>query len=184
MALDFANDERASRDAGADPAESPETLPDWLAAALACTSGRDDAPNLLDRRALVTEARRLAAEIRRLFHAVASAQPIPEETIFTINRILDFGPRSSRLVVEAGTLSLQTICQVDERLAVLAPIALAAAELVSHADPARLRRCAADDCGRWFLDTSKGKQRRWCSMARCGNRSKAARYRQRHGFEK
>ena len=53
----------------------------------------------------------------------------------------------------------------------------AAAHLVADADPSRVRRCAASDCGAWFLDTSKGGRRKWCSMAACGNRAKAARHR-------
>ena len=59
----------------------------------------------------------------------------------------------------------------------LVPVARSAARLLSTADPARLRPCAAEDCGAWFLDTSKGGRRRWCSMERCGNRAKAARHR-------
>lgn len=42
--------------------------------------------------------------------------------------------------------------------------------------PDRIRSCAHDDCVLWFLDTSKGGRRRWCSMERCGNRAKASRH--------
>ncbi len=41
---------------------------------------------------------------------------------------------------------------------------------------ARLRACADPRCGRFFLDTSKNRSRRWCSMARCGNRAKVRRH--------
>jgi len=68
-------------------------------------------------------------------------------------------------------------------LAVLAPIARAAADLVIATDPARVRRCASHPCSRWFVDTSKGGRRRWCSMATCGNRAKAAKHRQRLAAE-
>lgn len=40
---------------------------------------------------------------------------------------------------------------------------------------ARLRLCAGSKCGWLFLDESRGKPRRWCSMSDCGNRSKARR---------
>jgi predicted RNA-binding Zn ribbon-like protein len=43
-------------------------------------------------------------------------------------------------------------------------------------DPARIRRCAHPDCVLHFYDTSKNGTRRWCSMAGCGNRAKAARH--------
>ncbi|HET9949267.1 MAG TPA: CGNR zinc finger domain-containing protein, partial [Longimicrobiales bacterium] len=61
----------------------------------------------------------------------------------------------------------------------LAPLARAAVELLGEAPPERLKRCDAPDCRLWFVDESKGGRRRWCSMARCGNRAKAARHRRR-----
>ncbi|MFJ3901307.1 CGNR zinc finger domain-containing protein [Streptomyces sp. NPDC090025] len=42
--------------------------------------------------------------------------------------------------------------------------------------PDRIRRCGRPDCARYFLDTSRNGTRRWCSMARCGNRAKVARH--------
>ena len=49
-------------------------------------------------------------------------------------------------------------------------VALLASDRVS-----RLRLCAGGECGWLFLDESRGKPRRWCSMSDCGNRSKARR---------
>lgn len=43
-------------------------------------------------------------------------------------------------------------------------------------DPTRVRRCAGHGCVLHFYDTSKRGDRRWCSMAGCGNRAKAARH--------
>ena len=43
----------------------------------------------------------------------------------------------------------------------------------------RLKLCGADEC-RWaFFDRSKNHSSRWCSMASCGNRAKARRFRAR-----
>ena len=43
----------------------------------------------------------------------------------------------------------------------------------------RLRVCANPEC-RWaFFDSSRTGRRRWCDMATCGNRAKAARHRAR-----
>ncbi|WP_406117337.1 CGNR zinc finger domain-containing protein [Streptomyces virginiae] len=44
----------------------------------------------------------------------------------------------------------------------------------------RIRKCANPPCPLHFLDTSRKGQRRWCSMAVCGNRAKARRHRTRH----
>lgn len=44
----------------------------------------------------------------------------------------------------------------------------------------RLKACRAEDC-RWaFYDHARNRSRQWCSMAVCGNRTKARSYRRRH----
>jgi predicted RNA-binding Zn ribbon-like protein len=43
-----------------------------------------------------------------------------------------------------------------------------------------VRRCANPTCVLLFLDISKSGRRRWCDMATCGNRAKAAAHYQRH----
>ncbi|MER5639607.1 CGNR zinc finger domain-containing protein [Kitasatospora sp. NPDC002227] len=40
----------------------------------------------------------------------------------------------------------------------------------------RIKQCAGPGCVLHFLDTSQNGRRRWCSMATCGNRAKAARH--------
>ncbi|WP_395295120.1 CGNR zinc finger domain-containing protein [Kitasatospora hibisci] len=42
--------------------------------------------------------------------------------------------------------------------------------------PHRIRKCAHEACILHFFDTSQNGRRRWCSMAACGNRAKAARH--------
>jgi predicted RNA-binding Zn ribbon-like protein len=41
----------------------------------------------------------------------------------------------------------------------------------------RIRKCGAADCDVYYLDTSKGQRRQWCSMKGCGNREKQRRWR-------
>lgn len=54
-------------------------------------------------------------------------------------------------------------------------VARDAVALLASDRATRLRLCAGSDCGWLFLDESRGKPRRWCSMSDCGNRSKARR---------
>ena len=56
--------------------------------------------------------------------------------------------------------------------ALLQPIAEAIGDFVCRADFRYVRQC--ERCTLWFLDVSRGHGRRWCSMAVCGNRAKAA----------
>ena len=65
----------------------------------------------------------------------------------------------------------------------LAAIARDAVDLLT--DPparARLRRCEGEHCARVYLDTSRGRRRRWCSSEVCGNRERVARHRRRTTF--
>ncbi|MGW1075346.1 CGNR zinc finger domain-containing protein [Streptomyces sp. NPDC002537] len=56
---------------------------------------------------------------------------------------------------------------------------MALAFLVVAGERERLRRCAAPDCGRAFVDLSRNRSRRYCDGRTCGNRLHVAAYRAR-----
>lgn len=128
---------------------------------------------------LLGEARRLRDDVARAFDALRERRDVPPEAAYGIDRVLAERSVSIRLRGEGARLRLEEEARGPSLAALLAPLALAAAELLTGSDPRRLRRCAAADCNAWFVDTSKGGRRRWCSMATCGNRAKAARHRRR-----
>ena len=60
--------------------------------------------------------------------------------------------------------------------------ARSAFELVVSPDGLALRHCHGERCGWLFLDRSRSRRRRWCSMELCGNRAKTrAHYERWHG---
>jgi len=62
------------------------------------------------------------------------------------------------------------------------PMAQSAAELLTSSDLAKVRECEGADCYWLFLDNSRNRSRRWCTMSSCGNREKARRhYRRQRG---
>ncbi len=63
--------------------------------------------------------------------------------------------------------------------ALLVTLARDAVLLLGGSDAARIRRCEGEGCAMLFLDTSRGGDRRWCSMKRCGNKAKVAEFRRR-----
>jgi len=63
--------------------------------------------------------------------------------------------------------------------ALLAAIARDAVELFGSSLISRQRACGGDHCSIIFLDSSRAGQRRWCSMAACGNKAKVAEFRRR-----
>lgn len=63
--------------------------------------------------------------------------------------------------------------------ALLLPVAEALAHLVTTADFTYVKQCEGPGCVLHFLDTTRDRRRRWCSMAVCGNRAKQAAHRSR-----
>jgi len=57
---------------------------------------------------------------------------------------------------------------------ILWPIVRSFTDLVTTVDRNRIKQCG--NCGYLFVDNSKNKSRRWCSMEICGNRVKARRF--------
>ena len=59
----------------------------------------------------------------------------------------------------------------------LSEMARQAVDLLSDENRERIRECSASDCHIVFYDESRSNNRRWCSMARCGNRAKVRKHR-------
>lgn len=67
----------------------------------------------------------------------------------------------------------------DSPLQSLGTVAEAVAALLADGQFELVRQCEHPDCVMWFYDRTKSHRRRWCSMALCGNRHKAAEFRRR-----
>jgi predicted RNA-binding Zn ribbon-like protein len=66
--------------------------------------------------------------------------------------------------------------ETDDLERPLWPVARSAVELLTGADPHRVKACPADEgCGWLFYDESKNSSRRWCSMQGCDSRAKMRR---------
>jgi predicted RNA-binding Zn ribbon-like protein len=61
----------------------------------------------------------------------------------------------------------------------LLPIARSLADLVCTEDFTFVKACEGPSCTLLFVDRTRGRARRWCSMAVCGNRAKQAAHRER-----
>ncbi|HVT13198.1 MAG TPA: ABATE domain-containing protein [Fimbriimonadaceae bacterium] len=58
-------------------------------------------------------------------------------------------------------------------------VSLSATDLLTGEFASRIRECANEGCGWIFIDHSKNRTRRWCSMSDCGNLAKARRFQER-----
>lgn len=115
--------------------------------------------------------------LREVADAIVDHRPPQPGALDTVNRALH-----ARQVIELVPSSDGCVA-VDHRH-VGDPIDDALARLcdplvseLTGGDPERIKICDNDRC-RWvFYDTSRTGRRRWCDMATCGNRAKAARHR-------
>ncbi|ANP55389.1 putative RNA-binding Zn ribbon-like protein [Streptomyces griseochromogenes] len=97
-----------------------------------------------------------------------------------LNEVARAAPPAPRAVRgEDGTL-VRELAREPGCAGLLAVVARDAVELLT--DPvarAAVRECEGDNCTIVYLDTSRGRRRRWCSSEVCGNRERVARHRRR-----
>jgi predicted RNA-binding Zn ribbon-like protein len=132
----------------------------------------NDAERVLER------ARALRELLHETFLALGESRPPRSPTLDALSAQLAAFYAHGRLV-PAGDM-LQWVCSAAEELErPLWEIARTVARLLTSPRLARVRACAAEDCGWWFLDDTKNASRRWCDMKICGNRDKVRRFRER-----
>lgn len=84
-----------------------------------------------------------------------------------------------RMCVDEETLWLTFVPDATSAYCLMTPVVMDALELARDL-LGRVRVCAAERCELIYLDTSRNRSRRWCSMERCGARAKAVAYYRRH----
>lgn len=177
--LDFLNTEIASGGLPADLLSCPADLDDWLVEAK--LSPRRSAMQASARALL--EVKGLRRKLRALFLRLAAGHVATSRDLEPINAALR--KASGRLVLESmgGKPRLRFVSEPGRAGDPLLLIARAAAEFLAEADVSLIRSCGGPDCILLFYDTTKSHTRRWCSMAACGNRSKAAQHYERSKSE-
>ena len=122
--------------------------------------------------------RRVRDSLRGLFEAAVTRRPPTAADLRTVNRTLRM-QYVYVLVPAADGISLGHRHVGDPVDGALARIAEGVARELSQGTPGRLRICESAECREVFIDRSRTGRRRWCDMATCGNRAKAARHRAR-----
>ena len=125
--------------------------------------------------AAVRAARRLREALYGIFSARAHDRAIPAQDLACLNQALGEALPNLRLDLQGTALVWHWQRDAAVLTSPLWPIARAAADLLTGAT-APIRECGGAQCTWLFLDHSRGRSRRWCSMASCGNRAKARRH--------
>lgn len=169
VVLDFANTVyRRTPEPGADLFNNIEALTTWLARVNLLPATENPRGVFVDPGTALGRARALRELFWTVFDAREGGRQIPTKALADL---LDTARRgiTDTTFDSAGAM---TPLGADGVLAVLA---LRGILLVLDPLPRRVRAC--DSCGWFFIDTSRGRRRRWCSMKTCGNQNKAARFR-------
>ena len=120
-------------------------------------------------------ARGLRAIVDAVFRALATGREPPEDALARLLARGADAAAAGRLVRAGGAFALGWDGDEPER--VVWPLAVAAVDLLRHGPLDRLKVC--DACPWLFLDTSRNRSRRWCTMSECGANAKMRRYRAR-----
>jgi predicted RNA-binding Zn ribbon-like protein len=159
----------ANLESGSDELTGPAALQAWLKAHGLGGRGAVTAAEL-------HAARRLREAIRGLL-LENNGMSVRKESALTLGR----AATQARLALRfepAGGIRLEPaaggVAGALGRLVGIVAVAMA------NGTWSRLKACQADRCGWAFYDHARNRSRRWCSMAVCGNRTKARSYRRRH----
>ncbi|MEU9795489.1 ABATE domain-containing protein [Streptomyces sparsogenes] len=117
--------------------------------------------------------------LHRIVHAEVEGRAAGAD-LERVNALASTAPPVVRAVRGADGTLVRALAATPDCGALLAQVARDAVELLT--DPVargQLRQCEGETCSLLYLDTSRGRRRRWCSSEVCGNRERVARHRRR-----
>jgi predicted RNA-binding Zn ribbon-like protein len=189
LVLDFLNSIATPVDTPVDWIGDGDGLVRWLALAdLVPTDVLDEMkaramPDELDK---VADQARALREWFRGFVRAHKGKPLTSRAVRELeplNRLLERDEAFSRIVAhrhdDGDVLEMQRMRRWRSSDSLLLPIGEAMAKFVCDEDFSDVKACEGQDCTLMFVDHTRGRARRWCSMAICGNRAKQAAHRNR-----
>ncbi len=168
LCLDFAYTGALGENPDWEQLQSPDDLARWL-------QTRFDQVDAAGTERELVDALALRAAIARVAVAVAGRVAAAADDIDTIN-LYAATPNIPPSLPGGNRHAGRSSVRIGQALSTLAREAVS---LFGEQNADRIRRCEADDCGLIFFDESRSNNRRWCSMQRCGNRSKVRAHRAR-----
>jgi predicted RNA-binding Zn ribbon-like protein len=177
LALDFVNTVAYRADPGKkkDHLQRIEDVRRWASQAqLPNLAAINSAP--LAGAAALRRIRAVREQLFAVFHAIASGDPIPEDTLARVGNALH--DCCARRCLSVAGAEVRWTWRPGARCTdyLLYPVLTAATDLLTSVSRGSVRQCEDAGCGWLFLDRSNARKRRWCSMADCGNRNKARKH--------
>jgi len=177
LALDFVNTVAFRADPGKkqDHLQSTEEVRRWARQAQLPDRAAINSGPLVETAAL-RRIRGVREQLFAVFHAIASDDPIPADTLVRLGNALHDCCARRCLSIEGAEVRWTWRPGARSTDYLLYPVLTAATDLLTSDSRGLVRQCADAGCGWLFLDRSNARKRRWCSMADCGNRNKAQKY--------
>jgi predicted RNA-binding Zn ribbon-like protein len=187
-ALDFLNSVATPVDQTVDWLSNGEGLLDWLGQAHLVPEADLETlrvgalPGELD--GVAAQARSLREWFRAFVDVRKGAPltPVDAEALDPLNRLMERDEGYHRVVptsTPGEPMRLVPLRRWKSAESVLQPIGETLARFVCEDDFALVRRCQGHNCTLMFADHTRRGDRRWCSMAICGNRAKQREFRDR-----
>ncbi len=179
LALELVNTQRMRDGVPVDMLEDYTALVGWLAQAGMLDTAQTKAAlkqwgNSAEGRRVHEQMRTLRAALRTMAEHVVANKPVPQSSLDEINKVLRHGTSYAQVARKRGTFEKRLHIDHAEAVQLIVPIAEAASDLLCSGDLSLVKKCDNPRCILYFYDTTKNHARRWCSMAGCGNRMKAA----------
>lgn len=187
--LDFLNSIATPIDTPIDWIDNGEGFLNWLEQAQLLPA---DAIEGIRAQALPGELDKVADQARSLrewfrgFVRQHMGRPLPPKALLQLeplNLLLERDDSFSRIMPQPedanGPFRLQMVRKWRTPETLLLPIGEALAQLVCTEDFSNVKACEGRPCTLFFADHTRGRARRWCSMAICGNRAKQTAHRHR-----
>jgi predicted RNA-binding Zn ribbon-like protein len=186
--LDFLNSIATPVDTAIDWIDDGEGLLDWLEQARLVPA---DALKTMRAQAMPGELDKVADQARNLrewfrgFVQTHKGRPLMATSLHELeplNRLLERDEMFGRIAASRETdppFTFETARRWRSPSALLLPIGETLARFVCTEDFSHVKACEGPACTLLFADHTRGRARRWCTMAICGNRAKQAAHRER-----
>ena len=188
-ALDFLNSVATPVDVPVEWLDDGEGLLSWLGQAQLVSAAvlrqvrSDSSPGELNK---VAEHARNLREWFRGFVEKHRGRPLARDNLKKLerlNRLLEqddsFRQIAPAINKQGNAFELRAMRKWRSPEALLLPIGEALARFVCSEDFTYVKACEGPSCTLYFADRTRGRARRWCAMAICGNRAKQAAHRDR-----
>ncbi|PZS31304.1 MAG: hypothetical protein DLM59_10090 [Pseudonocardiales bacterium] len=119
---------------------------------------------------LLLEAHRLREALYGLLLVAVGLAPVKEGDLVTVNAWARRDTPGARLTYSDDGFARDMAPVTAETM--LAVVARKGIELLAGPEAALVRECAGPTCTLLFVDRSRGRRRRWCSMGSCGAHAK------------